>query len=471
MVFSSAIFLLYFLPVFLLVYFALPKTLKNWWILAASIAFYAWGEPKFLFILMGSTVIDYFLVRYMHSIVDTRKKRRVLLVSILMNVGLLAFFKYANFFMGNVNGGLEAVGSEAISWKAIALPVGISFYTFQTLTYSIDVYRGVNPPLKKLHLYLLYIMSFPQMIAGPIVRFGNIASQLVDRPDSLDDRLFGFYRFCLGLAKKVLIANVLGELATQYIDMPMGELTFTGAWVGIIAFTFQIYFDFAGYSDMAIGLGRMMGFKFPENFNNPYNSKNITEFWQRWHITLGRWMKDYLYIPLGGNRGSNRRLYINLWIVFLISGLWHGASWNFVIWGAFHGLFLVLDRVFLKKLLDRAGALPATIITFFITVIGWCFFAIEDVELSFQYLHKMFSIDFSTGIILNMEESATLILAGILSFLCLFSFGRKLQTILYAERLGFARSIGITLVAMLLFGLSLSYITSSEFNPFIYYRF
>jgi alginate O-acetyltransferase complex protein AlgI len=222
---------------------------------------------------------------------------------------------------------------------------------------------------------------------------------------------------------------------------------------------------------MAIGLGRMMGFKFPENFNNPYNSKNITEFWQRWHITLGRWMKDYLYIPLGGNRGSNRRLYINLWIVFLISGLWHGASWNFVLWGAFHGLFLVLDRIFLKKLLDRAGALPATIFTFFITVIGWCFFAIEDVELSFQYLHKMFSIDFSLGVALNTEESVTLIIAGLFSFLCLFSFGRKLQTLVYAERLGFARSLGITLVAMLLFGLSVSYITSSEFNPFIYYRF
>ena len=271
MVFSSTLFLLYFLPAFLVVYvlFGKFRELKNWWILLASIAFYAWGAPFFVYILLGSTIIDYFIVQRLHKAKNQKRKRLFLVFSIGMNLGLLAYFKYANFFVDNFNELLYAIGFEQIGWTQVALPIGISFYTFQTLTYSIDVYRGTNKPLKHIHHYLLYIMSFPQMIAGPIVRFNLIADQITERKETIDDKLFGFFRFCIGLAKKVLVANVLGLQATEIMALPADQLTFLTSWVGILAYTFQIYFDFSGYSDMAIGLGRMIGFTFPESFNNP----------------------------------------------------------------------------------------------------------------------------------------------------------------------------------------------------------
>jgi len=345
MVFSSTLFLLYFLPAFLVTYSLVGKKRKNWVILFASIFFYSWGAPQFVFILIGSTILDFYLVKQLFLSSEVRRKKLFLILSLVMNLGLLAYFKYANFFIENVNMALNSMGATSVSWTNVVLPIGISFYTFQTLTYAIDVYRGVHKPLDKLHQYLLYILSFPQMIAGPIVRFNLVADQIVERRETIDDKLFGFYRFCIGLAKKVLIANVLGHQAKEIMELPADQLTFITSWIGILAYTFQIYFDFAGYSDMAIGLGKIMGFTFPENFNNPYNSRSITEFWRRWHITLGQWMKDYLYIPLGGNKGAHKfRLFFNLWFVFLVSGLWHGASWNFVIWGAYHGFFLILDH-------------------------------------------------------------------------------------------------------------------------------
>ena len=344
MVFSSVIFLFYFLPAFLVVYFLSPRKVKNYTALLASIAFYAWGAPKFVFVILASTIIDFFIVKALHNASEERKRKGFLMISLVMNLGLLAYFKYANFFVENLNAALNSIGLEQVGWTSVALPIGISFYTFQTLTYSIDVYRRIHEPLKKVSDYLLYIMAFPQMIAGPIVRFTHIADQIVKRKDTLDDKLVGFYRFCIGLAKKVLIANVMAEQADLIFSSNLNELTTPMAWIGMIAYTFQIYFDFSGYSDMAIGLGRMMGFRFPENFNAPYISTSITEFWRRWHMTLSGFMRDYLYIPLGGSRvNSNGRLYFNLALVFLLSGLWHGASWNFVIWGAFHGFFLILD--------------------------------------------------------------------------------------------------------------------------------
>lgn len=311
MVFSSTLFLVYFLPIFLLLYQIVDRRYKNWCILLASIFFYAWGAPRFVFILIASTIIDFYLVRALYQADSNTRKRRFLTLSLVMNVGLLLYFKYANFFVENVNTTLQSLGIDSVAWTSVALPIGISFYTFQTLTYSIDVFRGVRPPLQKLRDYLLYILSFPQMIAGPIVRFNSIAAQIESREEHLDDKLQGFVRFCIGLAKKVLIANVMGEQADLIFDQTDNLNTAT-AWLGIFAYTFQIYFDFAGYSDMAIGLGRMMGFRFPENFNSPYTSSSITEFWRRWHITLGAWMRDYLYIPLGGNRVKNKaRLYFN----------------------------------------------------------------------------------------------------------------------------------------------------------------
>ena len=473
MVFSSVIFLVYFLPVFLLIYVLFPRAFKNWWILIASIAFYTWGAPQFVFILMGSTVLDFFIVRHLHAAETRKRKRLFLILSLSMNLGLLAYFKYANFFVENVNALLHSIGFEKVGWTEVALPIGISFYTFQTLTYAIDVYRGTHAPLKKLHNYLLYIMSFPQMIAGPIVRFNLIADQITSRNETIDDRIFGFYRFCIGLAKKVLIANVLGEVATEIMS-PEHELSFTSSWIGILAYTMQIYFDFAGYSDMAIGLGKIMGFTFPENFNNPYNSRSITEFWRRWHMTLGQWMRDYLYIPLGGSKvNSKGRLYFNLGFVFLVSGLWHGASWNFVIWGAFHGLFLILDRLFLKKILDTIGVIPSVVITFLVVVIGWVFFAIEDLDVSLDYLGVMFNPNsMANTYVLSNEVILTSIFALLFSFAVLTKPGKLIQEFIYTEkRIKVRNQLGRLFIGFVFFIVCLSYVTASGFNPFIYFRF
>jgi len=451
----------------------MPKILKNYWILFASCVFYAWGAPQFIFVVILSTIIDFYLVAWMHRTENLKKKRKLLILSILLNLGLLVFFKYSNFFIENVNSAFSTINVSEISWTRVILPIGISFYTFQTLTYSIDIYRGTNQPLKSLSNYLLYILSFPQLIAGPIVRFGLVAEQLVNRPDTVDDKLYGFYRFCIGLGKKVLIANVLGRQADFLLDLPMSELTTGYAWLGMLCFTFQIYFDFSGYSDMAIGLGRMMGFTFPENFDNPYNSRSISEFWQRWHITLGQWMRDYLYIPLGGNRVKNSRMYTNLLIVFVISGLWHGDSWNFVIWGLYHGLFLILDRLFLEKFLHRIGRIPSLFITFFIVLVGWTIFAIED-NLShvFIYLNRMFSFDF-TGkeIPISTELVFVLGLAIFISFIGVTKFGQRLQSFIYNDSLTLTRTVGVGLTISVVFCVCVAYITSSGFNPFIYFRF
>lgn len=341
MVFSSVLFLFYFLPIFFLVYILIPVKLRNTWALIASLLFYAWGAPIFVFVVSGIIVIDFFIVNKIYESQDRSLRRKLLTVSVILKVGLLAYFKYANFFIENIDVVLQAAGFSKIPWTQVALPIGISFFTFQALTYSVDVYRKVHAPLKSIGDYLLYILLFPQLIAGPIVRYNEIADQLEDRHENenFDNRVLGLFRFIIGLSKKVLIANVLGAEADKAFAFSQDELTSNIAWIGILAYTFQIYFDFSGYSDMAIGLGRMMGFKFPENFNNPYVSQNITEFWRRWHITLGRFMRDYLYIPLGGNRVTVSRMYFNLAFVFIVSGFWHGAAWNFLIWGAYHGFF------------------------------------------------------------------------------------------------------------------------------------
>lgn len=473
MVFSSITFLLYFLPIFILVYSVLPKIFRNWFVLTASILFYSWGAPTFVFLLLGSTILDYFIVRALHDAEEKNTKRKYLITSLVMNLGLLAYFKYANFFIENVNAALIGVGMEQIAWTEVALPIGISFYTFQTLTYSIDVYRGVHAPLKQLHNYLLYIMSFPQMIAGPIVRFNEIADQITDRRHHIDDRIFGFYRFCIGLGKKVLIANVLGDFAEQIMSSDVNSLSTEAAWLGILAYTFQIYFDFAGYSDMAIGLGLTMGFRFPENFNNPYTAQSITEFWRRWHITLGAWMKNYLYIPLGGNKvSSKQRLYLNLWLVFLISGLWHGASWNFVIWGAYHGMFLILDRIFLQQLLLKTGKLMSVTFTFTSVAVGWVFFSLDDLGNAMNYLFKLFQFDFNGYPYLNNEVVSTGLLAIGISFITLTSFGRKLESMVYNNEISTVRSMFFkTTIALSLFFICVMSLSGEGFNPFIYFRF
>lgn len=472
MVFSSTLFLLYFLPIFLVIYVLLRGETKNVWILTASIFFYAWGAPVFVYLLLASTIVDFYLVGWMVRAESLKRKRTLLVTSILLNLGLLAYFKYANFFVDNVNDALESLGFSAVSWTEVALPIGISFYTFQTLTYSIDIYRGVAKPLRYLHHYLLYILSFPQMIAGPIVRYNDVAEQIVSRPDSVDDKIQGFLRFCIGLAKKVIIANALGDRAHFIAEVNPDHLQFLTAWVGILAYTFQIYFDFSGYSDMAIGLGRMLGFRFPENFNNPYNARSITEFWRRWHITLSTWMRDYVYIPLGGSRTSTQmRLYVNLWLVFLISGLWHGASWNFVIWGAYHGFFLVLERLFFKKVLDKIGVVPSVLLTFFIVMIGWVFFWIESWDHALGYIRALFSFKGGDLPPFTAEFWVMLVLATVFAFSGLTRIGRRMETALYADRFNLWSQVGLLAFWGLIFLVCVASVTATGFNPFIYFRF
>ncbi|MDP4867347.1 MAG: MBOAT family protein [Crocinitomicaceae bacterium] len=474
MVFSSILFLLYFLPVFMLVYVLLPQKAKNYWVLLVSILFYAWGAPNFLYVVLCTSILDFYLVRALYKSEKQQHKKILLTTSLVLNLGLLAYFKYANFFIENVNAALGSLGIEQLAWTQVALPIGISFFTFQTLTYAIEVYRNEHAPFERPDHYLLYKLIFPHAIAGPIIRFKSVAQQVVDRIETPDDRLIGLLRFSIGLAKKVLIANVLAKQADLYMGAELSGLNTTQAWVGIVAYTFQIYFDFSGYSDMAIGLARMMGFHFPENFDSPYTSGSITEFWRRWHITLGAFMRDFLYIPLGGNRVKSKwRFYLNLWLVFLISGLWHGASWNFVLWGAFHGVFLILDRLFLLKVLEKIGRVPAAIFTFFVVAMAWVLFRLEEWSMAKQYFIQLFDFNDFKNIELNNSFYFMLLLALVFSV-----FGRSIwgqQIARYLEEKDKVLSLGKSLIfltfSILLLLISIAYLAASEFNPFIYYRF
>lgn len=474
MVFSSILFLLYFLPVFMLVYVLLPQKAKNYWVLLVSILFYAWGAPNFLYVVLCTSILDFYLVRALYKSEKPQHKKILLTTSLVLNLGLLAYFKYANFFIENVNAALGSLGIEQLAWTQVALPIGISFFTFQTLTYAIEVYRNEHAPFERPDHYLLYKLIFPHAIAGPIIRFKSVAQQVVGRTETPDDRLIGLLRFSIGLAKKVLIANVLAKQADLYMGAELSGLNTTQAWVGIVAYTFQIYFDFSGYSDMAIGLARMMGFHFPENFDSPYTSGSITEFWRRWHITLGAFMRDFLYIPLGGNRVKSKwRFYLNLWLVFLISGLWHGASWNFVLWGAFHGVFLILDRLFLLKVLEKIGRVPAAIFTFFVVAMAWVLFRLEEWSMAKKYFIQLFDFNDFKNIELNNSFYFMLLLALVFSV-----FGRSIwgqQIARYLEEKDKVLSLGKSLICLtisiLLLLISIAYLAASEFNPFIYYRF
>jgi alginate O-acetyltransferase complex protein AlgI len=471
MVFSSIVFLLYFLPAFMLLYFITPSKFKNVVILVGSICFYAWGAPKFIFVILFTTFLDFHLVTWMDKTSNDFKRKVMLLLSVSLNLGLLFYFKYSNFFIENVNAALAIFGDKQIQWTKLVLPIGISFYTFETITYVVDVYRRTHKPLTKFWDYQLYIILFPKLIAGPIIRYHDLADQIVERKDCVDDKLIGFYRFALGLGKKVLIANHMGLVADEIFGKNYLELDTISAWVGSLAYTFQIYFDFSGYSDMAIGLAKMMGFKFPENFNNPYISQSITEFWRRWHITLGSWMKNYLYIPLGGNKVSTKRLYFNLWLVFLTSGLWHGASWSFVFWGAFHGFFLVIERAFLLKVFTQIGKIPSILITFLIVNIGWVFFRVEKINDAFLFITRLFIFDFNAAPIFDIEFKTYLVVAVFFSFFAVFKFNQKIQDSVYFDAYSDKKHLILASVSLLIFVISVSSITSFGFNPFIYFRF
>ena len=402
MVFSSTLFLFYFLPFFLLVYHVVPKSLKNWVIFFFSILFYTWGAPVFVFILLGTSFLDFLLVRTIHQSQDAKRRKILLIISLSINLGLLAYFKYSNFFVGNANALLESFGLKEVTWTKVIMPIGISFFTFESITYTVDVYRGKHAPLKNLKDYLLYLLAFPKLIAGPIVRFQEIADEVIERKENIDEKLIGFYRFSIGLAKKVLIANVMAEQAKVIFDTDFHLLSASTAWIGILAYTMQIYFDFSGYSDMAIGLGKIMVFHFPENFNSPYSSKSITEFWRRWHISLSTWFRDYLYIPLGGSKGGLWMQIRNTIIIFVVSGFWHGANWTFIIWGALNALYIMplvifglnrknTDIVAENSILPSVKEMLQMLVTFAATTLAWIFFRAESVGDAWAFIISIFS--------------------------------------------------------------------------------
>jgi alginate O-acetyltransferase complex protein AlgI len=474
-VFSSVLFLVYFLPFVLLLYILTPRAFRNGFLLITSILFYSWGAPRFIFVILGTTFLDFFLVREMDRSADSQKRKLIMALSVCMNLGLLFYFKYCNFFIENVNAVFTAAGIKEIGLLKVVLPIGISFYTFESLTYVIDVYRRVHAPLKNFWHYQLYIILFPKLIAGPIVRYHEIADQITDRSasDNLNNKFNGFFRFVIGLSKKVFIANTMAQYADMAFNVPAEQLSAATSWLGVLAYTFQIYFDFSGYSDMALGLALMFGFRLPENFNNPYTSQSITEFWRRWHITLGNWMKNYLYIPLGGNRVDNpARLYFNLWLVFLASGLWHGAAWTFVFWGAFHGSLLVLERLFLLDLYKKLGRIIPTLITFFLVMTGWVFFRAETLPQAIKIISKMFFG--GSALPENFRDTeffCYLALAAIFSFGTCFYLGQKLQDRLYSLKQSNGPIAIQLLFSAILLTLAVAALAASDFNPFIYFRF
>ncbi len=469
MVFSSTVFLFLFLPLVLALFYLAKGRLKNWVLFLSSLVFYAWGEGAIVLIMLLSAVIDFSC----GWLVQGGRRKLGLWLSIGSNLAILGFFKYFNFTFNNLGYLFHALGAEA-AWiqelPRILLPIGVSFFTFQTMSYTIDVYRGKVQASRRFIEFATYVTMFPQLVAGPIVRYAEIQKQLREKAISWAGFTVGAERFIIGLAKKVLVANTMAVVADDIFRQNTADLSTPYAWLGIIAYTFQIYFDFSGYSDMAIGLGRMLGFHFPENFNFPYIARNIREFWRRWHITLSTWFRDYVYISLGGNRRGNARTYFNLLLVFFVTGLWHGASWNFVVWGLFHGLFMILERGWWGKLLDRLPKALQHLYTLLVVVAAWVFFRIEDVSDAWLYLGKMFS--WSPG-----NE-------GLDSYLHFFhATGRTWFFLAVASlfsipfRAHFSQRALLTwqmirpvwITGLLI--LSLIYMGADTYNPFIYYRF
>ncbi len=473
MVFSSLTFLLVFLPVALVLYYAAPGRFKNPVLFLCSLWFYAWGEPVYVGLMLFSTVLDFSCGRYVEKHRGTKKAKIGLIVSIMVNLGLLCFFKYSDFLIEIVN---ECFGCSFLRHE-LPLPIGISFYTFQTMSYTIDVYRNDTKAQKNIISFGAYVTLFPQLIAGPIVRYRTIAKQIDDRQHSFDSFGEGAKRFVCGLGKKVLLANNIGQLWDGINSLETGKMSVLMAWLGIMAYAFQIYFDFSGYSDMAIGLGKMFGFDFPENFNYPYISRSVTEFWRRWHISLGSWFRDYVYIPLGGNKKGKLRWLLNIGIVWMLTGLWHGAGWNFILWGVFYGILLAFEKVFLLDKLDKIPKIAAWLYTFFAVVMGWVLFAFEDMGDMVGFVKCLFGVGVP---LVNTAALFRLVSYAPLLFICsvavtpvghIFygwlcerkmmggSVGEGIKTVL--------EMVGITVVTVL----AVACLISGSYNPFLYFRF
>ena len=471
MVFSSTLFLFRFLPIITILYFWAPGRTKNVLLLLGSLIFYAWGEPIYVLLMLFSTISDYLHGRAIGKARSKEIKKIFLVSSIIINLGVLGFFKYADFLIGVVN---QAAGLQ-IPLLNLPLPIGISFYTFQTMSYSIDVYRGNAKVQKNLLDFAVFVTLFPQLIAGPIVKYVDVEKELHNRKPDILSIHYGVRRFVFGLAKKVLLANNLGLIWTEISARPTAELTALSAWIGILAYAFQIYFDFSGYSDMAIGLGACFGFKFPENFNYPYISKSITEFWRRWHMTLSSWFKEYVYIPLGGNRKGLERQLVNILIVWTLTGIWHGAGWNFRLWGVWFALWLILEKLFLKKVLEVLPGIVGNIFTMFLVVIGWVFFAIESGNGAVSYLQVMFGMGEagwvnSASLFDGMDNMVIFVIGAIGSTPVLASVAKRLEASASGYGIAVCRILDKLIPAVLLIA-SIAYIVDATYNPFLYFRF
>lgn len=493
MVFSGLTFMLAFLPVMLILYYIVPKKGKNIVILISGLLFYAWGEPLYVFVMILSTFIDYTAGRLMDKYDDRERVRKIcLLVSILMNLGLLGIFKYSDFIVSSLNGwfGADIKNPFVILFNAmfsgingkidrLPMPIGISFFTFQSMSYTIDLYRRKIRVQKNAANFMAFVTLFPQIVAGPIVRYEDVQNELDERTITEDMVGEGISRFITGLGKKVLIADNIGALWDQVKAMGVENLSAMSAWLGILAFTFQIFFDFSGYSDMAIGLGKMMGFRFPENFNYPYMSKSISEFWRRWHMTLGGWFKNYVYFPLGGSRKGLPRTVVNLLIVWTVTGIWHGASWNFMIWGAYFGILIVLEKLFLGKWLEKLPGFFSWLYTFVLVVIGWVMFDIvpagtvsfgEVFGLIFGYVGAMFGANgvfgdaFALNALVNYGVIFALAIVGssdVIKRICEFIKEKAPKWTMYSYPV---IQTGVMLMCI-------AFITTSSYHPFLYFNF
>ncbi len=466
MVFSSTIFIFVFLPIVLLSYFLLGKKFKNYILLISSILFYAWGGISYLKVLIASITINYIFGLLIDKWKNNIKLKRIFLgIGILLNLGILFYYKYYDFFIGNVN----RVFNTSFSLTEIVLPIGISFFTFQGMSYIIDIYRNDGKVNKNPFSVALYISFFPQLVAGPIIKYKTIDDQIRSRKESLEYFSYGINRFVLGLAKKVIIADILGGMADNIFNLYYSGIDTPTAWIGAICYSFQIYYDFSGYSDMAIGLGYMFGFKFMENFNYPYISKSITEFWRRWHISLSTWFKEYLYIPLGGNRKGN--VYFNLFVVFLVTGIWHGAAWTFVLWGIWHGLFILIERFSKNKSwYIKTPAVIKYIIAMLVVIIGWVLFRADSLSQAVGYIGTMFGlvnakvITFEYIYFIN-KKLVVWILISIIGSLPFISN----KVIRYKGTKGF--EIITTVFILILFIVSIVFVVNSTYSPFIYFQF
>ncbi|MEG6521273.1 MBOAT family O-acyltransferase [Desulfotomaculum sp. 1211_IL3151] len=468
MVFSSLFFTFAFLPLTVILYYLAAKHLRNVVLLTASLLFYAWGEPVYVLLMCGSIMINYWLGTLLRSdAASSRKRTLFLIISLVFNLGCLAYYKYFGMIISTI----ASIGSWHLNVGTPALPLGISFYTFQALSYVMDVYRGKIKPQKSLISFALYITMFPQLVAGPIVTYADIESQLADRSINFEEFYAGMQRFLCGLAKKVLLANPIGLLWSEVKAMPGAEISVLMAWAGVIAFALQIYFDFSGYSDMASGLGKMFGFYFKENFRYPYSSQSVSEFWRRWHISLGSWFKEYVYIPLGGSRVGKWKMIRNLLIVWFLTGLWHGASWNFVLWGLYFGILIIVEKLFLQKSMIRWPKAVRNLYVLLFVAIGWVFFEFTNLTDVLNFLLSMFGVGGNT--LVGDQAVVKLKAYALLYIVCIIAaspWPKKLAVLLKGTHCNIY-NLAVNVYYCILMFFSTAYMVGSTYNPFIYFRF